>query len=179
LIYRRIHHKKGSKAKVAKALNGPVEANELLQLELIEEDAFTYKYAIYVTSLAESADEIRNLYNPRGNNENCYDKLKNQSGWGGFTLQDLPRSELMARFIALIYNWWSIFVKLVDDEIAPEAITSRPLFLLHNAKISTHHSIRTLVVFCAHAQGEEIQRARFTSRKYRDRSTFQLCPFFN
>lgn len=42
---------------------------------------------------------------PRGDNENCYDELKNQWGWGGFTLKDLPRSELMARFIALIYNW--------------------------------------------------------------------------
>jgi len=70
VIYRRIHHKKGSKAKVAKALNGPVEVNELLQLELIEEDAFTYEYAIYVTSLCEPATKIRGLYNPRGDNEN-------------------------------------------------------------------------------------------------------------
>ena len=158
VIYRRIHHKKGSKSKVVKALNGPVEANELLELEFIEEDAFTYEYAIYVTSLCEPATEIRGLYNPRGDNENCYDELKNQWGWGGFTLKDLPRSELMARFIALIYNWWSIYVKLVDEAIAREAITSRPLFLLHSAKVSTHQSIRTLVVFCAHAQAEEIQR---------------------
>ena len=158
VIYRRIHHKKGSKAKVAKALNGPVEANELLQLELIEEDAFTYEYAIYVTSLCEPATEIRALYNPRGDNENCYDELKNQWGWGGFTLKDLPRSELMARFIALIYNWWSIYVKLVDEKIAREAITSRPLFLFHNAKVSTHQSICTLVGFCAHVETERIQR---------------------
>ena len=158
VIYRRIHHQKGSKSKVVKALNGPVEANELLELEFIEEDAFTYEYAIYVTSLCEPATEIRGLYNPRGDNENCYDELKNQWGWCGFTLKDLPRSELMARFIALIYNWWSIYVKLVDEAIAREAITSRPLFLLHSAKVSTHQSIRTLVVFCAHAQAEEIQR---------------------
>jgi|GEM_PF-3016808 len=43
-------------------------------------------------------------------------------------------------------------------KIAREAITSRPLFLLHNAKVSTHQSIRTLVVFCAHVQAEQIQR---------------------
>ena len=42
---------------------------------------------------------------------------------GGFTLKDLARSELMARFIALIYNWWSIYIKLVDEQVAREAIT--------------------------------------------------------
>ena len=64
----------------------------------------------------------------------------------------------MARFVALIYNWWSIFVKLVDEQVAREAITSRPLLLLHNAKVSTHQSSRTLVVFCAHVQAEKIQQ---------------------
>jgi len=93
----------------------------------------------------------------RVDNENCYDELKNQCGWGGFTLKDLARSELMARFIALIYNWWSIFTKLADEQIAREAITSRPMLLMHTAKVSTHQSTRTLVVFCAQAQAERIK----------------------
>jgi len=63
VIYRYIHHKKGSKAKKVKALTGPVKESELVQLELIEEDAFTYEYAIYVTSLPQPASEIRGLYN--------------------------------------------------------------------------------------------------------------------
>jgi len=126
-------------------------------MELLEEGSLHYEYAIYVTSLAESADKIRDLYNPRGDNENCYDELKNQWGWGGFTLRDLARSELMARFIALIYNWWSIFTKLVDEQIAREAITSRPMLLMHVAKVSTHQSTRTLIVFCAHAQAQQIK----------------------
>lgn len=63
----------------------------------------------------------------------------------------------MARFIALIYNWWSVFTKLVDDRIAREAITSRPMLLMHTTKVSTHQSTPTLVVFCAHAQAERIK----------------------
>jgi len=157
VIYRRAHHKKGSKAKLAQALEGTVEAGDSLQLELLEEDAVNYEYAIYVTSLGRPAGEIRGLYNPRGDNENCYDELKNQWGWGGFTLKDLARSELMARFIALIYNWWSIYIKLVDEQVAREAITSRPMYLEHVAKVSTHQSTQTLVVFCAHTQTERIK----------------------
>ncbi|AKJ64184.1 hypothetical protein [Kiritimatiella glycovorans] len=64
----------------------------------------------------------------------------------------------MARLIALIYNWWSIHIKLVDPLVAREAITSRPMYLMHTAKASTHQSVRTLVVFCAHSQAKEIQR---------------------
>jgi hypothetical protein len=157
VIYRRVHHKKGRKAKVAKTLKGSVQATELLQLELLEEDAVTYEYAIYVTSLDRPAGDIRGLYNPRGDNENCYDELKNQWGWGGFTLKDLARSETMARFVALIYNWWSIYIKLVDEQVAREAITSRPMFLNHVAKLSTHQSTQTLVVFCAHVETERIK----------------------
>src|SRR5690606_34759472 len=59
--------------------------------------------------------------------------------------------------IALIYNWWSIYVKLVDPEVAREATTSRPLYLMHPAKAHTHQSIRTLVVFCAHSQAGRIR----------------------
>ena len=101
------------------------------------------------------ASQIRGLYNPRGDNENCYDELKNQWGWGGFTLKDLARSELMARLIALIYNWWSIHIKRVDPLVAREAITPRPMYLMHTAKASTHQNVRTLVIFCAHSQAIE------------------------
>jgi len=157
VIYRRAHLRKGAGAKPASKLPGTIEQSELLPLEVIEEGTLSYEYAIYVTSLTQSADKIRPLYNPRGDNENCYDELKNQWGWGGFTLKDLARSELMARLIALIYNWWSIYAKLVDETVAREAITSRPMLLMHTAKVSTHQSIATIMVFCAHAQVERIK----------------------
>ena len=67
--------------------------------------------------------------------------------------------------IALIYNWWSLFTKRVDEQIAREAITSRPMFLLHIAKMSTHQSMRTLVIFCAHVQAKDIQEKLEASAK--------------
>ncbi len=145
-----------SKPKAATLL-GPTEQSEQLTLELVEEELTEYEYAVYVTTLELPAREIRPLYNPRGDNENCYDELKNQWGWCGFTLKDLARSELMACLIALIYNWWSLFTKLVDEEIAREAITSRPMFLMHIAKASLHQSMRSLVIFCAHVRVDQIK----------------------
>ncbi len=144
VIYRRVHRRKAEAAKGKPELCGPVQENEQLPLELVEEETLRYEYAVYITSLSRPAGQIRALYNPRADNENCYDELKNQWGWCGFTLRDLARSELMARLIALIYNWWSLYTKLVDEQIAREAITSRPMFLLHIAKMSTHQSMRTL-----------------------------------
>jgi hypothetical protein len=38
----------------------------------------------------------------------------------------------MARIVALIYNWWSLFalsVRLAEPHMHKEAITSRPLLL--------------------------------------------------
>ncbi len=158
VVYRRAHRRKCGMTKRSPELCGPIKESRQLALELLVEDEMPrYEYAVYVTSLAEPAQEIRSLYNPRGDNENCYDELKNQWGWCGFTVRDLARSELMARLIALVYNWWSLYTKLVDEQIAREAITSRPMFLLHIAKMSTHQSMRTLVIFCAHVQAKQIQ----------------------
>ncbi len=50
-------------------------------------------------------------------------------GWGGFTTRDLARCRTMARFIAPIYNWWNLFVRLAEPDKHLEAITSRPLLL--------------------------------------------------
>lgn len=158
VVYRRAHRRTFKTAKRSPELCGPIKESEQLPLELLDEEQMPrYEYAVYVTSLAKPAQEIRALYNPRADNENCYDELKNQWGWCGFTVRDLARSELMARLIALIYNWWSLYIKLVDEQIAREAITSRPMFLLHIAKMSTHQSMRTLFIFCAHVQAKQIQ----------------------
>jgi hypothetical protein len=57
------------------------------------------------------------------------DKLKNYWGWSGFTTRDLKRCRFMARLTALVYSWWSLFVRLADLNQHTEAITSRPLLL--------------------------------------------------
>ena len=58
--------------------------------------------------------------------ENVFDELKNPWGWAGYTTQDLTRCQLMARQLALIYNWWSLFVRLALPRRHAEALTSRP-----------------------------------------------------
>ena len=69
------------------------------------------------------------LYRDWGDCENAFDELKNQWGWGGFTTHDLKRCRLLAGSVALIFNWWSLFVRLADLDHRPEAITSRPLLM--------------------------------------------------
>ncbi len=43
--------------------------------------------------------------------------------------QDLKRCRIVARLIALVYNWWNIFARLARPDQHMEAITSRPLLL--------------------------------------------------
>ena len=47
---------------------------------------------------------IGQLYRDRCDCENGFDELKNQWGWGGFTTQDMHRSQIAARAVALVYN---------------------------------------------------------------------------
>lgn len=63
----------------------------------------------YVSSLElnltlTSCEILAQLYRDRADAENSFDELKNQWGWGGVTTQDLARSWLMARMMALVYN---------------------------------------------------------------------------
>ena len=41
----------------------------------------------------------------------------------------MHRSELTARDVALVYNWWSWYVRAGDQQARREALTSRPLLL--------------------------------------------------
>ena len=71
-------------------------------------------------------------------------------GWGGFTTRDLKRCQHMARLIALIYNWWSLFVLLADPDHHREAITSRPLLLHGIARRIQHAGQTRLTVTSSH-----------------------------
>ena len=58
----------------------------------------------------------------------------------------------MARLITLIYNWWSLFVRLADPDHHREAITSWPL-LLHGIARGTQHAGQTrLTVTSSHGR---------------------------
>ena len=71
VLYRRTHRRKVATSQRVPALSGPVEQSEQLSLELVnKEDAVSYEYAVYVTSLTQPAGQIRALYNLRADNEN-------------------------------------------------------------------------------------------------------------
>ena len=81
-------------------------------------------------------------YRDRADCENNFDEIKNQWGWGGFVTQKLKPCRLIARMIALIYNWWSLFVRLAEPDKHYEAIVSRPLLLHgvgHGKFVLPHH----------------------------------------
>jgi hypothetical protein len=129
------------------------EANQLsLSLTDIGAEEEVYEHAILVTSLDEEILSLAQLYRDRGDAENPFDELKNQWGWAGFTTRDLARSQIMARFIALVYNWWNLFVRLAEPDRHLEAVTSRPLLLAAIAARSRHARQTTLTVSNSHAR---------------------------
>jgi hypothetical protein len=103
-----------------------------------------YEYAVLVTSLQDEVRTIAQHYRDRGDSENNFDELKNQWGWAGYTTHDRKRCQVMARITALIYNWWTIFMRLGIPDKHAEAITSRPL-ALHGIARRTRHSNQTTV----------------------------------
>lgn len=116
-----------------------------------------YEYAVLVTSTAHPILTLAQLYRDRADSENNFDELKNQWGWGGFTTQDLARCQLMARMVALVYNWWTLFVRLAQPHKHFEAISSRPL-LLHGVATQTRHGGQTrLTITSTHAKQSAIQ----------------------
>ena len=63
----------------------------------------------------------------------------------------------MARMVALVYNGWSLFVRLAQPHKHFEAISSRPL-LLHGVATQTRHAGQTrLTITSTHARQSAIQ----------------------
>ena len=131
---------------------------EQLKLSFTElcDDVAVYEYSVLVTSLDAEILTVAQLYRDRGDAENPFDELKNHWGWGGFTTQDLKRCRFMARITALVYNWWSLFVRLMDPNQHTEAITSRPL-MLHAIGQQTRHAGQTRVTITStHAEAAKV-----------------------
>ena len=88
-------------------------------------DGPLYEYAVLVTSLPDEILALGQHYRDRADAENDFDELKNQWGWSGFTTHDLKRCQIMARIIALVYNWWSLFTRLAIPEKHERKPTAR------------------------------------------------------
>lgn len=135
--------------------------SESQQLEMYfgetNQKTYVYEYAVLVTSLPDEVITIAQHYRDRADSENVFDELKNQWGWSGFTTQDLKRCRLIARMIALIYNWWNLFVRLAEPQHHLEAITSRPLLLHAVGKQTTHAGQTRLTISSSHGKLKRVQ----------------------
>ena len=118
-----------------------------------------YEYQVLVTSLQDEILTIAQHYRDRGDSENCFDELKNQWGWGGFTTKDLQRCRIISRLVALVYNWWSLYTRLLNPDKRHEAITSRPLMLESVGRKTSHAGQTTVTITSSHAKATVIQAA--------------------
>jgi hypothetical protein len=138
----------------------PIDNKQLdLAFVVTEDGVKKYEYQVLVTSLTDQLLTIAQHYRDRGDCENCFDELKNQWGWGGFTTKDLQRCRIVSRLVALVYNWWSLYARLVNPDKHHEAVTSRPLMLQSIGRKTTHAGQTIVTVTSTHAKAPVIQAA--------------------
>ncbi len=154
-----------SKSRRVIVLKRPIRGEVLitddqLSLAFVEADGIKkYEFQVLVTSLTDELLTIAQHYRDRGDCENCFDELKNQWGWGGFTTHDLQRCRIASRLVALVYNWWSLYVRLLNPDKHHEAITSRPLMLQSVGRKTTHAGQTIVTVTSSHAKATAVQAA--------------------
>jgi hypothetical protein len=116
-----------------------------------------YEYSALVTNAPLSIVEAAQLYRDRADCENVFDEIKNQWGWAGYVTNDLQRCRIIARLVALVYNWWNIFTRLAKPTQHMEATTSRPQ-LLHAVGRLVKTGRRTILRLTpTHAHAESIR----------------------
>jgi len=139
-----------------------LEHNNGKQLEFAfidgPEDIKIYEYAVLVTNLDDEVISIVQSYRDRADCENYFDEIKNQWGWGGYTTQDIKSCRLITRIIALVYNWWTLFVRLANPGNHLEAITSRPLLLSSVGKLTQSGRQKKIVISSSHSKSGKIQK---------------------
>ena len=130
------------------------------------------KIAVLVSSLDERAFPtviMPKHYRDRADAENCFDELKNQCGWGGYTSRRLVSSSLMANLIALFYNWWSLYLRFYDEGNHREAIRTRPMLMSVVGLQVQSGGQRTVKVSVLHERGGLIAQAvTFISKELQD-----------
>jgi hypothetical protein len=136
----------------------PQDGPQQLSFAELSDQVDVYEYSVLITSLDHEILSIAQLYRDRADAENNFDELKNHWGWGGFTTQDLKRCRYMARITALIYNWWSLFVRLANPDQHTEAVTSRPLMLYAIGKQTRHAGQNRLTISSTHAEAEKVEQ---------------------
>jgi hypothetical protein len=140
---------------------GEQDANgqQLLSFATVDARKQVWEYGALVTSTDAEILTVGQAYRDRADSENDFDEYKNQWGWAGFTTQDRKRCQLMARSVALVANWWNLFVRLADPDHHREAITSRPLLLTAIGRQTQHAGRTTLHVSSPHGRHGWARRA--------------------
>jgi hypothetical protein len=164
------------------------DESEQMTLAFIETEQGVkrYEYAVLVTDLPHDVAALAQLYRDRADSENAFDELKNQWGWGGFTTQDLKRCRFAAMTVALVYNWWSLFVRLANPRARMEAITSRPFLLSAVARKTRHGGQQHLRITHLHGKGDQartlltdvnrlLQQWKRTAEQLTSKSVWQLA----
>ena len=82
-----------------------------------------------------NAWQVQALYRERADAENVFDELKNQWGFNGFCARTRRVTALAARLLLLVYNLWSLFVRLLEPARHVEAAGSRRWFLIIAARL--------------------------------------------
>jgi len=120
-------------------------------------EVVSYEYIVLVSTMPYEVASLVPLYRERGDAENPFDELKNQWGWAGFTTQDMDRCQITARLIAQIYNWWSLYARLVDRERHREAVTTRPALLAGVARQTRHAGQTRINISLSHSKTSRIK----------------------
>ncbi len=118
----------------------------------VHDSAQIWEYTVLVSNAQYDIAAIGQLYRDRCDCENGFDELKNQWGWGGFTTKDMHRSQGTARAVALVYNWWSWYVRAANPQARREALTSRPLLLAAVGRATSSGNQTTLYLTPMHAE---------------------------
>lgn len=152
-IFLRRPVKKGAQPKALPASSAEFEFVEHL------DSGPNYEYGVVVTNDSLSIVALSHLYRDRADCENVFDEIKNQWGWAGFVTRDLQRCRVIARLIALIYNWWNIFSRLAQPDQHMEAITSRPLLLHAVGRLVSTGRRKIIHLTSTHTMADQIRCA--------------------
>lgn len=130
------------------------------ELHFIDENepVKSWEYAVLVCNAHYELQNIGQLYRDRADCENGFDEIKNQWGWGGYSTHDIERCALSARAVALVYNWWSWYVRLAHPKTRLEAITSRPKLLSAVGRMTSHGGQKKILLTITHEAAAQIKR---------------------
>ena len=130
------------------------------ELHFIDENepVKNWEYAVLVCNAHDELQNIGQLYRDRADCENGFDEIKNQWGWGGYSTHDIERCALSARAVALVYNWWSWYVRLAHPKTRLEAITSRPKLLSAVGRLTRHAGQQKILLTITHEAAAQIKR---------------------